>query len=67
MTAQTAIMTVLNKNNKTPRNAVGRFPIGGEGRMPFMLSGAAMYVAEPNQSTRVMRAKITERGFMTSA
>jgi hypothetical protein len=34
--------TVLRRNRITPRNALGRFPIGGDGSMFFTESGAAM-------------------------
>jgi len=58
---------MLSKNNSTPRKAVGIFPIGGEGSMFVTLEGAAMYVAEPNHNTRVIRAKTIERGFIPAS
>ena len=57
---------MLSKNRRTPKNALGIFPIGGEGNIFVTVSGAAMYVAEPSHKTSVIRANTTERGFMPS-
>jgi len=62
-----AMTIMLSKKIRTPRNALGRFPIGGDGSILFTESGAAMYVAEPSHKTRVTIAKMTERGFMLLA